>query len=370
MVLRGLIVNTKNRISSFKEWHDAVWFYQWIRADAQNAHLVLLAFIPVVPKNVPLQHPDDYTWIKLEERFSTALQSSPQLGRILFTMETSEAQIQKLMRGAIYSKEVSPPLPTNKEEQGPRSILRKLGTPFRNITTRMNLYQLVISTYNVRSLGQEITGVQKRSELRDFLAKANLQPMLVLLQEHHFGLSDCLTETQQLDFRGGISLWNNALYTASGNRFKCGTGMIMGKQLAPLMREKQVVVEGRVQFAIFDTGDLRIGVLNIYAYNHTAARVQLWTRLANYDFPPAHWIVEGDFNMIEVEDDCSDNYLETAMGNKEQDAWNLFALSLGIGDSIYMDEFRKVGNKRFSWSRQRPTPQWSRLDYFYVNPDL
>jgi hypothetical protein len=146
--------------------------------------------------------------------------------------------------------------------------------------------------------------------------------------------------------------------------------MIMGKQLAPLMRENAVVIEGRVQYAIFDTCDIRIGILNIYAYNHTAARAQLWRELANYTFPPTHWIVAGDFNMTEVEEDRSESYLENAMGNREQDAWNQFALSLGLGDTYYMDEFRKVGNKRFTWSRQRPNLQWSCLDRFYVNPDL
>jgi hypothetical protein len=104
MALRELIVNTKN-----KEWHDAIWFYQWIKVDAQNSHLILLTYIPVVPKNVPFQHPNDYTWVKLDERFSSALQSCLQLDRILFMMGTTEAQIRRVVGEAIYAKETSPP---------------------------------------------------------------------------------------------------------------------------------------------------------------------------------------------------------------------------------------------------------------------
>jgi endonuclease/exonuclease/phosphatase family metal-dependent hydrolase len=93
-------------------------------------------------------------------------------------------------------------------------------------------------------------------------------------------------------------------------------------------------------------------------------------KLAQYQFPAANWIVGGDFNMTESQDDRSPDYFETAMGRREQDAWTAFALSLGIGDVYYMDEFRRIGIKRHTWSRQKPNPQWSRLDRFYVNPAL
>jgi hypothetical protein len=77
----------------------------------------------------------------------------------------------------------------------------------------MSLHQLIISSQNIRSLGQDVMEVRKRCELRDFLAKANPQPTIILLQEHHFGFMDCMTKTQQLDFKGRLSLWNNATYS-------------------------------------------------------------------------------------------------------------------------------------------------------------
>ena len=75
----------------------------------------------------------------------------------------------------------------------------------------MAIQQLEIASFNIRALGHGFTGVQKRCEIKDYLARANPQPMVVLLQEHHFGETDCMHLTSQLDFRNGLSLWNAAI---------------------------------------------------------------------------------------------------------------------------------------------------------------
>lgn len=179
-----------------------------------------------------------------------------------------------------------------------------------------------------------------------------------------------MRHTHQLDFKGGTSLWNNALYSAEGARFKAGTCILLGKQLVPFIVDSGVLIEGRAQFVILDIHNTRIGTLNIYAPNHTAARAQFWTRLRFQHLPLADWIVAGDFNMTESDEDRSPNYLESAMGQREQSTWNSFALSLGISDTFYVDDFRKIGSKRHTWSKQKPIPKWSRLDRFYVNSTI
>lgn len=131
-----------------------------------------------------------------------------------------------------------------------------------------------------------------------------------------------------------------------------------------------VIVEGCVQFVIFEIRRLRIGILNIYAQNLTAARAQLWSCLSHYPFPEANWIVGGDFNMTETDDDRSADYLEKAMGQQEQGAWSNFALALGVNDCFSLDDFRILGPKRHTWAKQNPVPKWSRLDRFYVNHTL
>lgn len=86
----------------------------------------------------------------------------------------------------------------------------------------MTLQHLTVATENIRSLGHTVFGVfgvRKRKEFKDFMAKANPQPNIILLQEHHFSLEECMEKTHSLDLKGGTSLWNNALYSAKGARF-------------------------------------------------------------------------------------------------------------------------------------------------------
>lgn len=108
-------------------------------------------------------------------------------------------------------------------------------------------------------------------------------------------------------------------------------------------------------------------MLNIYAQNHTAARETFWILLLHYDFPIAHWVMAGDFNMTENHEDRSPDYIGKTMGRREAQAWTRFTVHLSINDVYYADEFRRIGNKTYSWYRNKPTPIWSRLDRFYID---
>lgn len=118
---------------------------------------------------------------------------------------------------------------------------------------------------------------------------------------------------------------------------------------------------------VLEIGSKRYGILNIYAPNKTSSRSRFWISLLNFNFPDAHWIVAGDFNMTENEDDRSPDYAAKAMGARESQAWTRFALRLGINDVFYLDEFRRIGTKRHTWCRDKPTSIWSRLDRFYID---
>ncbi|KAG0571961.1 hypothetical protein KC19_VG056700 [Ceratodon purpureus] len=232
----------------------------------------------------------------------------------------------------------------------------------------MNIQNLTIASYNVSTLGHDIHGVNKRNEIKDFFDKANPQASIILLQEHHLPLEDCLENTRQLDYKGGASFWNHAVYNALGDRFKGGTAIIVGAKLTPFILDNGVLVESRVQYIVFDLGEgLKIGILNVYAHNHTVARQRLWSKLRLCKFPEACWILAGDLNMTENAEDRSPDYTGKAMGDRERGAWFNFSVELGINDVFYLDEFRRIGVKRHTWKREKPTPIWSRLDCFYVD---
>lgn len=167
----------------------------------------------------------------------------------------------------------------------------------------MTVGTLPIATLNVRSLGQSIQGIRKRCEIRDFFRKAEPQLDMLLFQEHHMSLDDCLQLTHQLQFKGGASFWNNALYSAVGDKFTAGTGISISRLLATKVLDSGVLVEGRAQFLILDINGSHIGILNIYGPNDTGRRAQFWGILADIDYPEADWILCGDFNMTELGED-------------------------------------------------------------------
>jgi hypothetical protein len=45
-----------------------------------------------------------------------------------------------------------------------------------------------------------------------------------------------------MEFKGGMSFWNNALYTSESNQFKGGTVIIASTKLAPLIEKHGVLI--------------------------------------------------------------------------------------------------------------------------------
>lgn len=234
----------------------------------------------------------------------------------------------------------------------------------------MTVTQLVIASHNVRSLGQGIQGVRKRCDLRDFYTRAEPQPQILLLQEHHYSSEDCMELTDQLQFKGGLSLWNNATFSPDGGRFSGGTGISASKLFADKIVDCGVLVEARAQFATFKINGMMIGVINIYAPNCTGQRAVFWNKLADARLPASEWIVAGDFNMTELGEDRSQGSNLRNMGPRELTAWTRFVLNLGISDVFHSPQYKRLGSKQFTYFRQRPYPMWSRIDRFYTTPDL
>jgi hypothetical protein len=55
----------------------------------------------------------------------------------------------------------------------------------------------VITSLNIKSLGQGIQGVKRHCDIWNFLKNNSPQLKVILLQEHHMGMHDCLRETSQ-----------------------------------------------------------------------------------------------------------------------------------------------------------------------------
>lgn len=182
----------------------------------------------------------------------------------------------------------------------------------------MTVASLSLATLNVRSLEHGIQGIRKRCEIRNFFRKAEPQLDLLLFQEHHMSLEDCLELTHQLQFKGGASFWNNALYSAAGDKFIAGTGISISRTLAARVLDSGVLIEGRAQFLILDINGSSVGILNIYGPNDTGRRAQFWSALADIDYLEADWILCGNFKMTELGEDRSQGFHAKNKGTREQ----------------------------------------------------
>jgi hypothetical protein len=75
------------------------------------------------------------------------------------------------------------------------------------------------------------------------------------------------------------------------------------------------------------------------------------------------WII----NMVEWLKEKSQKNLGTTMGRKEVDAKNELVMLLRVVDAFLFDEFWKIGQKSFTWSKNNLLATWLVLDRFYVN---
>lgn len=125
-----------------------------------------------------------------------------------------------------------------------------------------------------------------------------IPPEILLIQEHKLSLEEGKSNTKQIKFPKGLSLWYEATYSANIDSFNGGTGILLTARVANLVCEHDVILKGRAQFGTLQwTSRIKIGILNIYAFNYTGSRTRLWNKIRYYHLPSADWILGGDFNM-------------------------------------------------------------------------
>jgi glutaredoxin 2 len=129
---------------------------------------------------------------------------------------------------------------------------------------------LTIVSYNVQVLGKGLARACKRHELRDFMLNAHPKPNVILLQEHRMDLQECSTRSPQLNFLKKAVLCNEAIYSAHEDSLAGGTTILLSKKVADSICQHGNIAQGRAQYRTFMlTPKVKVGVLNIYGFNHT-----------------------------------------------------------------------------------------------------
>ena len=186
----------------------------------------------------------------------------------------------------------------------------------------------------------------------------------LMLQEHH------LTESRtrrcgQLLQRHTEVFWSGA-FGPSG--IQGGVCISIADSWRSAVVDRGILIPGRAQWMLVQWGEIRLGLLNLYAPNHESARADFWSQIAD-SLPMAdEWCIGGDFNMLEAaEDRCGGSQI-TVRGS-ELAAWERLCMSLRIVDVWHSEGFsHEKDSLLFSRSDRRiGSSILSRIDRFYVS---
>lgn len=159
---------------------------------------------------------------------------------------------------------------------------------------------LKIATINTQGLGIDQVGVRKQTKLKRIFERAETSPQIILLQEHWLKEVYCTQKTRALPFKDGRQLWNPAVVSESGSRYRAGTAILISSQISHLLLEDGILLAGRLQYAILQwTTTSKLAVVNVYAHTDSTDRQQPWRILSEADLDADLYLLVGDFNMVE-----------------------------------------------------------------------
>ncbi len=144
--------------------------------------------------------------------------------------------------------------------------------------------------------------------------------------------------------------------------------MAVNPNMKQFIDSQEIVMVGRAQYIILEWQGEKIGILNIYAPNTVADRIELWSHLiSSLPHNIDHWCIGGDFNMLEHPTDRAGGRGDTIRGN-ELAKWDQLSMILTISDVWNSPEFiTHKGSRLYSRADLSHTPvNQSRLDRFYV----
>ena len=104
------------------------------------------------------------------------------------------------------------------------------------------------------------------------------------------------------------------------------------------------LIEGRVVYIRIKHKYGHLGILNIYAPNSAAERKEFWLQLVDKKPDAELWIIGGDFNMVQQQEDRIENANCMVQG-VEKDAWDQFCLAYNVIDCFNGPNFQMQKEK-------------------------
>lgn len=201
-----------------------------------------------------------------------------------------------------------------------------------------------VATLNIRGAGVGTKGSAKQVHIRRIFECMRTQPQVIVLQEHWLDEERCKKKARSFPYANGYRAWNPGIFNSQGSgRCRAGTGILLAKQLAPLVCGEGIVVPGRAQYITLQgEGNKTVTILAIYAPSSSMERAALWQKLVAENILGDHYMMLGDFNFVEVESDrAGSNRYCTKPNRREQASWSRLLNHLGLEDTWNSDTVRK-----------------------------
>ena len=237
----------------------------------------------------------------------------------------------------------------------------------------MNHANLCIATFNVHGLGSGAESVKKQCQIKRMFETKESPPNVILLQEHFMSANFCQKRTRHLPFRGGKGLWNPATTSSLTTRLRGGTSILLSAQIEETIQAEGIIQDGRAQYVVLRLQPgLTVGLINVYASNQSSDRAELWNSLLSLNLEVTEWILAGDFNMLESQEDKRGGAEKLGQRRREKAVWQRLLLNFGLMDAGNADEIRKQAGHHFTWNNRRAHPNniEARLDRIYVSQNL
>ena len=193
-------------------------------------------------------------------------------------------------------------------------------------------------------------------------------PDVIMVQEHHL-------DGDKIDKIGNIcpGSWTNTWSAAAGDRqIHGGVLTAMKAKYNASFTGRGCLVEGRVVYIRIKHSYGHLGILNMYAPNLVAEKKAFWLQLLNKKPDAELWIIGGNFNIVEQQEDRSRNAIGTVQG-VEKDAWDKFCLAYNVIDCWNAPNFLIQKEKSLLYCRVGGSVHgrtMSKLDRWYLDPRL
>jgi hypothetical protein len=154
-------------------------------------------------------------------------------------------------------------------------------------------------------------------------------------------------------------------------RTSAETTILVDRMTTPLIKEDEILTEGRVQYVTLHLPDnLELSIINTYAPRTSRDRAPLWKKINEANLTSDHVIIGGDFNHLE-EEEARGKAGERRMHRREAASWHHLTLQHELIDAWTLNSFRKMSKKEYTFDngRKGQGSAVSQIDKFLVSQE-